>query len=71
MKQKIRWKRILIAAIWSELLLFLLYVPTQKYTGSPSFFVVLAMFEMLIPLFLGGLWIVRKTEPDSYFMECW
>ena len=57
---KINWKRVLIAAIWSELLLLAIYVPTRIYAGSAT--TVIAAVEMFVPLFLGGLWVARKIE---------
>jgi hypothetical protein len=57
---KINWKRIVIAAIWSELLLLAIYVPTRIYAGSAG--TVIAAVEMLIPTFLGGLWVARKIK---------
>jgi hypothetical protein len=31
---KINWKRILIAAIWSELVIAVIYISSQLYAGS-------------------------------------
>jgi hypothetical protein len=57
---KINWKRVVIASIWSELLLLAIYIPTVKYAGSAA--TVIVKVEMFVPLFLGGLWVARKIE---------
>jgi hypothetical protein len=57
---KINWKRIVIAAIWSEFLLLAIYMPAKIY-AVPAF-PVIAILAMLGSMFLGGLWAVRKVE---------
>jgi hypothetical protein len=62
---KINWKRVVFAAIWSELLFYALWVTnalTARYTGPSRLFLIAAIFEILIPFFLGGLWVARKIE---------
>jgi putative membrane protein (TIGR04086 family) len=61
---KINWKRVVIAAIWSELLLMAIYFPAKMYSvpGFPA----IAILAMLGSMFLGGLWAVRKVE--SHFV---
>ena len=56
----INWKRIVIGAIWSELLLLAIYFPAKFYAGSA--FIPIALLAMLGSMFLGGLWAVRKSE---------
>ena len=63
----INWKRVVIAAIWAELLVCMFYIPTVGYTikhqeSAAIVSMILAPLEMFIPLFLGGLWIARKIE---------
>jgi putative membrane protein (TIGR04086 family) len=57
---KINWKRVVIAAIWSELLLLAIYFPAKFYAGSA--FIAIALLTMLGSMFLGGLWVARKVE---------
>jgi hypothetical protein len=57
---KINWKRILIAATWSEVLLYVIYVLTRTYAGSAGR--VIALVEMFVLMFPGGLWVARKIE---------
>jgi putative membrane protein (TIGR04086 family) len=61
---KINWKRVVIAGIWSELLLTAIYFPAKMYSvpGFPA----IAILAMLGSMFLGGLWAVRKVE--SHFV---
>jgi len=61
---KINWKRVVFAAIWSELLLLAIYVPTIRYGMVFPAFIILAILVLVFlgPLFLGGLWIARKIE---------
>jgi hypothetical protein len=56
----INWKRVLIAAIWSEVLLYVIYVLTRTYAGSAGR--VIALVEMFVLMFPGGLWVARKIE---------
>jgi putative membrane protein (TIGR04086 family) len=57
---KINWKRVVIAAIWSELLLLAIYIPSKLYAGSAH--LPIAIIAMLGSMFLGGLWAVRRSE---------
>jgi hypothetical protein len=57
---KINWKRVVIAAIWAELLLLAIYFPAKFYAGSA--FIAIALLAMLGSMFLGGLWVSRKVE---------
>ena len=61
---KINWIRIAFAAIWSELLLIAIYVPTMRYGMVFPAFIILAIRVLVFlgPMFLGGLWIARKIE---------
>jgi len=61
---KINWIRIVFAAIWSELLLIAIYVPTMRYGMVFPAFIILAIRVLVFlgPMFLGGLWIARKIE---------
>ena len=61
---KIHWVRILIAAIWAELLLLAIYVPTIRYGISLPAFIILAILVLVFlgPMFLGGLWVAGKIE---------
>jgi hypothetical protein len=61
---RINWKRVVIAGIWSELLLMAIYFPAKMYSvpGFPA----IAILAMLGSMFLGGLWAVRKVE--SHFV---
>jgi hypothetical protein len=62
---KIHWGRIVIAAIWSELLLFAIYLLAGFVPAGLArrTFVYLDWFGLM---FLGGLWVVRKI--DSRFV---
>ena len=53
---KINWKRVVIAGIWSEFLLFAIYIPARMYAGWAG------ILAMLGSMFLGGLWVARKVE---------
>jgi hypothetical protein len=33
---KINWKRVMIAAVWSELVLFILFLLTVSYVSEPA-----------------------------------
>ena len=57
---KIYWKRVLIVAICSELVLFAIYLAAIRYTGLARDFIVYLDFLGL--MFLGGLWIARNIE---------
>jgi hypothetical protein len=59
---KINWKRILIAAIWADLVAFIIYAIAYKFTESPVIFIL----DFVGVLFLGGLWVTRKIE--SHFV---
>jgi hypothetical protein len=58
---KINWKRVLIAAVWSELLLFAIYLLAGLIPAGLArrTFVYLDWFGLM---FLGGLWVTRKIE---------
>jgi len=56
----INWKRVVIAAIWSEFLLLSIYIPSKLYAGSAH--LPIAIIAMLGAMFLGGLWAVRMSE---------
>jgi putative membrane protein (TIGR04086 family) len=62
---KINWKRVVIAAVWSELVLFILFLLTASYVSEPARRMVNRL-EWLGLLFLGGLWVARKI--DSRFI---
>jgi hypothetical protein len=57
---KIHWKRIVIAAIWSELTLFALYVAAMQYAG-PAGRIISPLVIIILP-FIGGLWVASKIE---------
>ena len=61
---KINWIRVMFAAIWSELLLMAIYIPTIRYGTVFSSFILLAILVLAFwgPMFLGGLWVARKIE---------
>jgi hypothetical protein len=59
-RMKINWKRVVIAAIWSEFLLLAIYMPAKIYAVAA--FPAIALVAMLGAMFLGGLWAVRKSE---------
>ena len=61
---KINWKRVVIAGIWSEFLLLVIYIPTKIYAGPTL--LPIAILAMLGSMFSGGLWTVRKVE--SHFV---
>ncbi len=56
-RMKIHWKRIVVAGIWSELLLLAIFLPARQYAG-PSFFLI-AFFDVVGTMFLAGLWTAR------------
>jgi putative membrane protein (TIGR04086 family) len=57
---RINWKRIVVAAICSELLLLVIRFPFLRYDGPGDY--ALNLLTHFLPLFLGGLWIARKIE---------
>src|SRR5512146_365529 len=57
---KINWKRVVIAAVCSELLLLAIRFPLLRYDGPGSY--ALNLLTHFVPLFLGGLWVARKIE---------
>ena len=60
---KINWKRIAIAAIFAELVLFVIYFPGRRQYADPSSdFRHIFLLCMIILMFLGGLWVSRKIE---------
>jgi hypothetical protein len=60
---KINWKRILVAAIFVELVLFAIYLPGRRQYADPSSdFRHIFLLCMVILMFLGGLWVARKIE---------
>jgi putative membrane protein (TIGR04086 family) len=56
----INWKRVVVAAICSELLLLVIRFPFLRYDGLGGY--ALNLLTHFIPLFLGGLWVARKIE---------
>ena len=64
--KKIKWKRVLIAALWAELLLFVIRIPILYFVlpsmHSNSVTAVIGILCWSIPLFLGGLWVVRTID---------
>ena len=61
---KINWKRVLIAAVWSEFGVAAIYVPARLH-GGPAF-VPIALLNFIVWMFLGGLWVSRRI--DSRFL---
>jgi len=60
---KIHWKRVSIAGIWSELVLFAIYlIILQKYQHTGTMFYILSYLDFVVLMFLGGLWAARKIE---------
>jgi uncharacterized membrane protein len=59
-QMKINWKRVLIAAIWGEILLIAIYIPAKQYAGSA--FGIIAGLEMLGSMFLCAFWATRNVE---------
>jgi hypothetical protein len=57
---KINWKRVLIAGIWSEAALFVIYVAAQ-YAAGPARDIIVFLDWLGMP-FLGGLWVARRIE---------
>jgi hypothetical protein len=60
----INWKRVVIAGIWSELLLLAIYIPTIRNAIAIPAFAILAILVLVFlgPMFLGGLWVARKIQ---------
>jgi hypothetical protein len=60
---KINWKRILVASICAELVLFAIYLPGRRQYADPSsdFRHIFALC-MIVSMFLAGLWAARKIE---------
>jgi hypothetical protein len=58
---KINWMRIVIAAIWAEMLLFAIYLLAMLV---PAGFArrTLVWLDWFGLMFLGGLWVTRKIE---------
>jgi hypothetical protein len=64
---KINWRRILVAAICAELVLFAIYLPARRQYADPgSDFRRIFFLCIVILMFLGGLWVARKIE--SHFI---
>lgn len=64
---KINGKRILVAAVFAELVLFAIYLPGRRQYADPrSDFRHIFLLCMVILMFLGGLWVARKIE--SHFI---
>jgi len=65
----INWKRVVIAAIWSELLLFSIHFLAVKYV-APAIGIAIGGTIILLNWFgmqfWGGIWITRKI--DSRFI---
>ena len=57
---RINWKRVMVAALCSELLLLVIRFSLLRYDGPGRYALNLATH--FIPLFLGGLWVARKIE---------
>jgi hypothetical protein len=62
-RMKINWKRVLIAAIIAELVLFAIYLPGRRQYADPSsdFRHIFALC-MIVSMFIAGLWAARKIE---------
>jgi hypothetical protein len=58
---KINWKRVVIAAVWSELVLFVVFLLTVYYVSQPIRRVINRL-EWFGLLFLAGLWVARKIN---------
>jgi hypothetical protein len=57
---KINWKRVVIAAIWSELVTFAIFQLARRYAGSAM--EGIACLDWFGLMFLGGLWVARKID---------
>jgi hypothetical protein len=62
---KINWKRILIAAVCSELVLFVVWLLTVSYVSGPARRMIVRL-EWFGLLFWAGLWVACKI--DSRFI---
>jgi hypothetical protein len=61
---KINWKRVVIAAIWSELVLTVIYIAVRYAisAGLSSAFGIIITLDWFGLMFLGGLWVTRGIE---------
>jgi len=62
---KINWKRAVIAAIWSQLLLFAIHFLAVKYIGPATGIAIgttIILLNWFGTPFWGGLWVTRKIE---------
>jgi len=62
------WKRIVIAAICSELLLAVIYVPLMR-NDSPALPMV-SMISMPVIMFLAGFGLSAEVSHAIFFMDC-
>ena len=62
------WKRIVIAAIWSELLLIIIYVPLVRSEFDVIPIPIITASCMLVFMFLAGYWAVRGSE-SHFFLQ--
>ena len=62
---KIHWTRILVAGIWSELLLLAIYLPARRFAGQAIF--LIAFLEVVGMMFLAGWWTARTLEARFVF----
>jgi hypothetical protein len=58
---KINWKRVLLAAVWSELVAFVIYI-AAFYAGPGPAWATIVILNWFGMMFLGGLWAARKIE---------
>lgn len=66
--KKFNWKRIAIAAIWSELLLLVVYVPVVLCNFHAIPMPIITVICMLVFMFCGGFWAVRRSE-SHFFVQ--
>jgi hypothetical protein len=62
---KINWKRVVIAAIWSELVLTVIYIAVRYAISaglSSDFGISIITLDWFGLMFLGGLWVTRRIE---------
>ena len=64
---KINWKRVLIAAVWTELIIGIIYVGII-YTFSGLIGDLLILLEFFVFTFLGGLWVGKKIK-SRFFLH--
>jgi len=64
-QMKIHWKRILVAGIWSELLLLAIYLSARRFAGPAFFFI--AFSAVVGTMFLAGLWTARTIKARFLF----